>query len=101
MADVQTDSQAFTITIKAHADLLISNFSAPTFGWQGESFTVTYDVTNNGGEDTCYGKIMDGATELDRWDDTILGAGVRNCSHTLTINTLGVKNLVLSVGYTN
>jgi len=103
MVDVVTDSQTFTITILEHGNVTISELNAPSTGWQGEDFVVTYVATNSGGEDTCYGRVYDEANpsvDLDRWEETIPNNGTRACTHTININTTGVKNLVIQVGYT-
>jgi len=101
MTDIETDTKTFSITIMEHPNVEILNFNAPTVGWIGEDFSVTYDAKNNGGEDTCFGVIIDETTqqELDRWEETIVAGGTKSCTHTLNISNTGQKNLILKVGY--
>ena len=103
MTDIMTDSESFTIEIRAHGNITIENFSAPAVGWNGEDFIITYDAVNGGGQDTCYGKVIDDATGtvLGRWDDTITEGSTRPCTHTLNISESGFKNLTVEVGHTN
>ena len=101
MPDVETDRHEFTITIIAHGNLQISNVSVPATGYTDEQIIINYDVTNNGGQDTCFGKVMDGDTVMHRWDDTINAGATVNRSHIFNIPQVGQKELVIIVGYNN
>lgn len=104
MVDIITDSYDFTVEVIQHGDLAISNVIHPTIVEPGETFMVSYDVTNNGATDTCFGKIMSigpsEETEIagTRWQETIPAGTTKNFSPTITGRA---TNLVarIEVGY--
>jgi len=106
MVDVETDRHEFTIEIIAHGNLSVQNVNVPATGFIDEAIVVNYDVINNGGTDTCYGRlveVVDGnETEKDRWDDSIGGGATRYSNHTLTPpHTIGQKIYRIIVGRTH
>ena len=97
MVEVITDSKTITITIIQHANCVIENLVYPEYVESGESFDITYDVTNNGETDTCYGKLYDANGDIDTWQETIdTGATV---SKTVTLSITDTFNGTLEVGY--
>ena len=77
--EIITDTFDFVIKLVQHADLKISNVVYPDKSEPGKPIHISYDVTNQGGQDNCYGKIMDDATGYEiqgtRWQKTI-GTGI-------------------------
>lgn len=102
MVEYITDTQSFTITIKAHGDLVISNITHPLEIFEGETFNIEYDVTNNGGTDICYGKITDDDTTFtipgSEWDATMINGELSHKSVTITGLT-ATLNATIDVGY--
>jgi hypothetical protein len=100
MADNITDTYNFTITVNTHGNLQISNVVAPAQVWENTPFDITYDATNNGGQDACYGVITDGTNPLpgSRWDETIESGATKNCTYTCSGLTSDL-NGTIEVGY--
>jgi len=75
MTDIQQDTYTISIAIIQHSDLAITNVVAPTEVESGEPFDISYDVTNSGAEDSCYGHLWDNGTNNvvagSRWEQTI------------------------------
>lgn len=75
MVDYITDTHNLIITIIQHGNLQISNVVAPSEVFENEEFVISYDVTNNGGTDTCWGHIMDTGQQVEipnsKWQQAI------------------------------
>ena len=97
--DIETDNQTITIQIREHASITIQNLNSPSFAFVGDDFHITYDAVNNGGEQNCYCKVMEGTTQLDRIEMVIGGNSTVAIDHLLNFSTNGNKTLVVEVGY--
>jgi len=97
MTDVLTDRKEIIIEIKEHGNLTIENVISPSYNWVGETFVVSYDVVNSGGEDNCYCQIKEGTNVLDR--QTLTVNTNESITQSLTFATAGNKNLTIEVGY--
>ena len=58
MVDHITDTFDFEIEVIQHGDLVISNINFQTPVESGSPIKFSYDVTNHGGQDTCWGHIV-------------------------------------------
>jgi len=99
MTEVVTDTKTITISIIIHADCAIANLVYPAQVEANEAFNIEYDCINNGEEDTCFGKLVEGTTEIDEWSQTI-GAG--ETVHKVINMSDGISaafNGTLTVGY--
>jgi len=103
MTDHITDSATATITVIAHGNLAVEITSAPTQVHVGDPFNIVYDVTNNGGDDDCYGEAnVDGVQQSGtRWDEGIVAGATVSKTATVTLTETGSVEVVIEVGYTN
>lgn len=102
MTDHITDSETVTITVVAHGNLDVAITNAPTQVFVNEPFDIDYDVTNNGGDDMCYGHAKIGGTVQSgtRWDEAIVAGATVSKTATVTIISIGSNDVVIEVGYT-
>jgi len=102
MTDIVTDTKEFTVTIIQHANVIIKNLTTPTSVESGEDFTITYDATNNGATDSCYGRVVDVDSNSEiansYWTESISTGSTKNCSIVIPGKTTQ-HNLKIEVGY--
>jgi hypothetical protein len=103
IADHVTDTETVTITVIAHGnlDVTITNYPAQVF--VGQAFDVIYDVINNGGDDSAYGRaLVDDVEEAGtRWDETITSGQTVTKTATITLTAQGPHEVKIEVGYTD
>jgi len=99
MVEVITDTKNISISIIQHANCSINNLTYPTEVESGESFDISYDCTNNGATDTCFGKLYDTDTTYDNWEETIPSGGTVNKVVTFNTGITETLEVVLEVGY--
>jgi len=102
MSEVITDTYEFTVEIIQHGDLVISNVVAPNQVDPGADFTVEYDVTNNGTNDTCFGYIKDIDSDNEiagtRWQQGLQSGQTQHFYATITGRATAL-NAQIVVGY--
>ncbi len=101
MVENITDTKTFTITISTHGNITVSNLVAPTSIYASTPFTVTYTVTNNGGSDTCYGKMINTTTStiIDQWQQVLANGGSKLVTVNFPTGIVAQLNTKLDVGY--
>lgn len=103
MTDHMTDIETVTVTVIAHGNLDVTITNAPSQVHVGDPFDIEYDVTNNGGDDTCYGEanVDDVQQSGTRWDESIVAGATVSKTATVTLTVAGSIEVVIEVGYTN
>ena len=99
MVEIITDSQTITIGIIQHANCVIENLVYPANVESGETFNITYDVKNNGADDTCYGKLYNAAGNIDTWQETINAGSTVSKTVTFPSGITDAFSGTLEVGY--
>jgi len=102
MVDIAQDSYEFTIELLEHPSLEIQNVVAPSTAYAGDIILVEYDVVNSGGQDTCYGRILnDGEIEMagSRWEEVIDAEGTVHKTYEFPMPSGGNFRGVIQVGY--
>jgi len=103
MTNVSTDTFEFTITVIQHANLQITNPVYPTAVESGEDFDISYQITNTGAEDTCYGEIMNiglgSVMPGSDWEETIAAGATETKIYTVSGGITENLNAIIEVGY--
>jgi hypothetical protein len=106
MVDHITDTYEFIVEVITHGDLQISNVEFPTPVEPGEPFIVSYDVYNGGGQDTCWGHIVNinnpqQPSEIagTKWQETIASGATKHCESSLAGTAVDLHARI-EVGYT-
>jgi hypothetical protein len=95
-----TDEKEFAIAVKVHGNFKISNLQYPKIVENGDTFILSYNVTNFGEQDTAYGYLKDeNNIEIanTRWECIIGKNKTVTKTNTLVINTS--LNATLHIGF--
>lgn len=76
MTNVVDETQSVIIdVVEEEGYAAISNVRAPSSVQPGESFSISYDVTNTGVSDTLFGQLLEGTTIVDEWSQIVDPSG--------------------------
>jgi len=100
MTEHITDTHTITVNIIPHGNVIIQNVNAPENAYENESFGISWDIVNSGGNDQCFTRIMqDTEVVLDSWSGTLTPGN----THTMNVTVAGQTsafNAVIEAGYT-
>ncbi|MCK5018154.1 MAG: hypothetical protein KAS32_13950 [Candidatus Peribacteraceae bacterium] len=101
MSDIKTDEETIEVIVVHHEDVDITEVVCPSVVAEGEVFSLTYVLANNGSMENCYADVKVNGLIVDRHDPVILPGSTEPMTTMITSPVTGNMTIVIEAGYTD